>query len=177
MFLPLGQRMLNEQITRIEEALSGSDSGQAAALKERAARLRGVLIWTLRTEYHERLTVFGEHLIDLQDAIDVMTEQYERFVRVRQAASHSYEGYGVPIRRLRTRVRDALGTVGLLMARQGHALELVAINELMARRERLDNYRDQARYALADSFDRATKARAAREQQLVSERESTSGQE
>jgi hypothetical protein len=42
------------------------------------------------------------------------------------------------------------------MARQGHQLELVAINELMARRGRLENYRDKARFALADSYDRAT---------------------
>ena len=109
--------------------------------------------------------MFDEHLRGLHEAIDVMTEQYERFVRVRQAALHSYEGYEVPIRRIRTRVSDALAIVGLLMARQGHALELVAINELTARRQRLDNYRDQARYALADSYDRATKARAISEQE------------
>ena len=42
------------------------------------------------------------------------------------------------------------------MARQGRLLELVAIDELVARRERLETYEDQARYALADSYDRAT---------------------
>lgn len=158
---------MSEELDRLDEALAGDPRPQVAALRERAARLRGVLTFTLHTEYHERLTVFDEHLRGLQGAIDVMTEQYESFVRVRQAALHSYEGYEVPIRRLRTRVREALGRVGLLMARQGHVLELVAVNELMARRQRLDNYRDQARYALADSFDRATKARAVAEQELV----------
>jgi hypothetical protein len=88
-----------------------------------------------------------------------MTAQYESFVRVRQAAVHSYEGYEIPIRRLRTRVEGASTKVGLLMARQGHILELVAVDELLARRERINEYRDQARYALADSYDRATKAR------------------
>jgi hypothetical protein len=47
------------------------------------------------------------------------------------------------------------------MARQGRVLELVAIDELVARRERLEQYRDQARFALADSYDRATRDRAA----------------
>jgi len=153
------ERMLSEQIASIEQALSDSQSSQAPALRARALRVRGVLIWTLWTKYHERLTVFDEHLRGLHEAIDVMTEQYESFVRVRQAALHSYEGYEVPIQRLRTRVSDALATVDLLMSRQGHVLELVAINELMARRRRLDNYRDQARYALADSYDRVTKTR------------------
>jgi len=53
--------------------------------------------------------------------------------------------------------------VNLLMARQGRALELVAIDELVARRERLEAYEDQARYALADTYDRATEERIAAE--------------
>jgi hypothetical protein len=46
------------------------------------------------------------------------------------------------------------------MKRQGRQLEIVAIDELMARRGRLENYRDKARFALADSYDRATQAQA-----------------
>ena len=46
------------------------------------------------------------------------------------------------------------------MARQGHLLETVAINELKARRERLDTYQAQARFAVADSYDRAARLQA-----------------
>ena len=46
------------------------------------------------------------------------------------------------------------------MARQGRLLELVAIDELIARRSRLESYGDKARFALADSYDRATQAQA-----------------
>jgi tetratricopeptide (TPR) repeat protein len=155
------ERLMSEQLDRIEQALRGDERPEAELLRERARRARGALIWTLETEYHHRLTTFDRNLRDLQTEIDTMTEQYESFVRVRQAAVHSYEGYEVPIRRMRTRVQSALDNVGLLMARQGHVLELVAVDELVARRERLNEYRDQARYALADSYDRATKAREA----------------
>jgi hypothetical protein len=119
-----------------------------------------MLTWALQTEYHERLDVFAEHLEELAAAVDVLNAQYESFVRSRQAAVHSYEGYDTPLTRLRRRVGDALGRVNLLMARQGHVLEVVAIDELIARRDRLEAYQDQARYALADSYDRATKAQA-----------------
>ncbi len=88
-----------------------------------------------------------------------MQVRYDSFVRSRQAAVHSFEGYDIPLGRLRTRVAGALDNVELLMARQGHILELVAVDELLARRDRLNHYRDQARFALADSYDRATKAR------------------
>ena len=46
------------------------------------------------------------------------------------------------------------------MARQGRVLEMVAINELGVRRDRLESYQSQARYAVADSYDRATRAQA-----------------
>ena len=46
------------------------------------------------------------------------------------------------------------------MAQQGHLIETVAIAELRTRRERLVAYQAHARYAVADSYDRASKAQA-----------------
>jgi hypothetical protein len=90
----------------------------------------------------------------------MLNERYESFVRARQAATHSYEGYDTKISGLRRRVRDALEELDVLMARQGHMLETVATDELRARRERLLVYQNQARFAFADSYDRAVKAQA-----------------
>ena len=162
------ERLFAGQLDRIEESLSNDDSERAANLRERARRLRGVLFWTLETEYHDRLTAFDRNLRELQSVIDAMQIQYDSFVRARQAAVHSFEGYEVPIQRLRTRVNSSLSGVELLMARQGHLLELVAVDQLIARRERLNYYRDQARYALADSYDRATEAREPDLENLIS---------
>jgi hypothetical protein len=47
--------------------------------------------------------------------------------------------------------------VSTLMARQGSILEAMAIQELEQRRTRLEEYQVQARFALAESYDRATK--------------------
>ena len=44
------------------------------------------------------------------------------------------------------------------MARQGHMLETMAVNELTARRERLAEFQIKARFGMADSYDRATRA-------------------
>ena len=44
------------------------------------------------------------------------------------------------------------------MARQGHMLELMAVNELSRRRDRLAEFQIKARFAMADSYDRATRA-------------------
>jgi hypothetical protein len=159
------ERVAGERLAELATQLEGASGPTAEALLQRIRRLQGVLIFTLRTEYHERLSAFYRHLIELNEALAVLRAQYDAFVRARQAATHSFEGYDTPISRLRARIAERRATVDLLMARQGHLLEVVAIDELTARRERLETYQDQARYALADSYDRAAKAQS--ESQLV----------
>jgi hypothetical protein len=141
-------------------ALHQSKDPKAAVLQERVERLKGVLTWTLRTEYAERLTKAHEHLRDLDRDVAVLKARYDEFVRTRQAATHSYAGYGTSITELRARVHNALQQVSTLIARQGTLIETVAISELEARGDRLEMYQTQARYAVADSYDRAMKARA-----------------
>jgi hypothetical protein len=131
----------------------------------RVKRLKGMLTFTLETEYHDRLTAFDRNLRGLDQAMAVGKQQYEQYVRARQAATHSYVGYEKPISRLRAQVGDSVRKVELLMARQGRLLEVVAIEELIARREHLENYGDKARFALADSYDRATQAQANMDEQ------------
>ena len=156
---PEEQRVL-ARIEAIEGLLQGAETPFEAALVYRMKRLKGLLVWTLETEYHERFTVFDRNLRGLDEAMATAEVQYEQYVRSRQAATHSYVGYEMPIRRLRARVSNSVEEVDLLMARQGHLLETVAIEELMTRRGRLESYRDKARFALADSYDRATQSQA-----------------
>jgi tetratricopeptide (TPR) repeat protein len=154
------ERIASERIAVIEKRLQGSTGPEALALQERAARVRGVLTWRLQTEYHERLTEAHEHLNELNVHVATLRAQYEAFVRARQASTHSYVGYDQQIARLRQRVDGALQRVGIVMARQGHMIETVAINQLKSRRERLVDQQIQARYAVADSYDRATRVQS-----------------
>jgi outer membrane murein-binding lipoprotein Lpp len=140
--------------------LGDADDPESFALRERANHLRGLLTWRLETEYHERLTAAYVHLTELNAQVDALTKQYDAFVRTRQAATHSYVGYDLQIGRLRERVGDASQRVEILMARQGHMIETVAINQLNVRRERLVAQQNQARYGVADSYDRAARAQS-----------------
>ena len=148
------------QIEALEAGLAGSQDARRGGLEERLRRLKGVLMYRLDTEYHERLSRFHENLATLDSAMATAQAEYDEYIRSRQAATHSFEGYSDPVRLLRTRVAESIDRVDRLMKRQGRLLEIVAIDELMARRTRLEDYRDKARYALADSYDRATQAQA-----------------
>ncbi len=149
------ERIAGERIALIEKQLGGSDNAQSLALRQRAARLRGVITWRLETEYPERLTAAHVHLSELNAPFDALTRQYDAFVRTRQAATHSYVGYDAQIAGLRERVGNAMQRVDILMARQGNMIETVAIKQLEARRERLLAQQTEARYGVADSYDRA----------------------
>ena len=99
-----------------------------------------------------------KNLRDLNHVIDLLHKQYTSFVRTRQAATQSYEGYDEVIRRQRARITAAQEKVEELMARQGHMLEVMAVNELTKRRDRLEEFQVNASFAMADSYDRAIKA-------------------
>jgi tetratricopeptide (TPR) repeat protein len=149
------ERQTLERLAAIGGRLEADADPRARALQERAARLRGTLTWRLHTEYHERLTVAHTHLHELDTHVAELDRRYKAFVRTRQAATHSYVGYDTQIGRLRQRVAMAIQRVDLVKARQGHMIETVAIQQLGARRERLVALQTQARYAVADSYDRA----------------------
>ncbi len=159
------EQALLARLETLEEQLVRAGSTADTLPMQRLKRLKGVLVWRLETEYHERLTRFDQNLRGLDEAMAIARAEYDAYVRVRQAATHSFEGYEKPIKRLRTHAANAIQTIDRLMARQGHLLETVAVDELIARRGRLENFGDKARFALADSYDRATQAQARTEEQ------------
>ncbi len=153
------------QVEAIETALALSTRADRDRLAERLRRLKGLVLWSIETEYHARFTEFDRNLRSLDEAMAVAQAEYDEYVRTRQAATHSYVGYDKPITQLRADVTNAIKRIDRLMKRQGHLLEVVAIDELLARREHLENYGDKARFALADSYDRATQSQARLEEQ------------
>jgi hypothetical protein len=151
------ERISSEQIALLERKLATVGTVVPSGVEARIKRLRGVLHWNIYTDYDRRFTEAYKHLRDLNLEVDHLKKQYNAFVRTRQAATQSYEGYDDVIRRQRFLIQKAREKVGELMARQGHMLETMAVNELTTRRERLTEFQIKARFAMADSYDRATR--------------------
>lgn len=152
------ERIALDRINATAAAIKRLPEGESEQHMARIERLRGALTWTLRTQYPDRLGEAHAHLEELDVEIATLQERYQSFVRARQASVHSYTGYDDGIRDLRNRVRDSLERVGQLQKQQGALIEAVAVEELTARAERLKGYQTQARYAVADSYDRASQA-------------------
>jgi Flp pilus assembly protein TadD len=151
------ERVASDRITAFEQYIADHPGQVSDDLIHRVKRLRGMLLWRLHGEYDERLTDAYNHLASLDEMIEAFNTRYYSFIRTRQAATQSYEGYQAPIRRLRTGLLAAQRKLKGVMARQGKLLETMAVNELDARRKRLEDYQIKARFALAESYDRSNK--------------------
>jgi len=152
------ERVALDVIAALEEIIATNPALVDQQVQTRVKRLRGVLLWRIRSEYDQRLTDAYNNLVALDKVIQKLKVTYNSFIRTRQAATQSYEGYTIPIRQLRTRIFSAQRKLKGVMAKQGRMLETLAINELDRRRKRLEEYQIKARFALAESYDRATKA-------------------
>lgn len=154
------ERIYLQKIERLVYQFKNSGQTVSPGIADRLQRLRGVLLWDIHTEYDRRLTEAHKHLKDLNDEIAVLKEKYDSFVRSRQAATQSYVGYDDGIRYQRFRIKNTREAIGTLMAEQGQMLETMAVNELDRRREQLIEFQIKARFAMADSYDRATRKKA-----------------
>jgi hypothetical protein len=151
------ERILGERLARLAPVDIARGDGATNEIQDRCKRLWGVLDWKIYTEYDQRLTEAHKNLHELNQVVELLHKQYTAFVRTRQAATQSYQGYDEVIRRQRIRIADARERVEELMARQGNMLEVMALNELTRRRERLEEFQVKARFAMAESYDRATR--------------------
>ncbi len=152
------EHIMSEWLARLEKLVTPHSDEVAHTFCERVRLMRGVLYWNITTEYDKRFTDTRKHLGELNQEMDLLNRQYLAFVRTRQAVTESYQGYVDAIGRQQRLIKAAQGKMQLLTARQGQVLELMAMNELSKRRERLEEFRVKARFALADSYDRASKA-------------------
>ena len=151
------ERAMRDKLRQQEQKYKNDNSASGIEARRRITRLQGVLNWQIKTTYDKRLTEAYKHLHQLDGDVEKLREIYRSFVRSRQAATQSYKGYDNQLRQLRNRIRDAGEKISTLMARQGNMLNVMAISELDQRRKRLEEFQVQARFALSESYDRASK--------------------
>lgn len=153
----VNERIALNNIYAIEKKHSQGKRAVPKAIKARLDRLKGVIQWNIETEYQARFTEADKNLRRLNKHVDKLNEKYRSFIRTRQAATQSYMGYDDQIRQLKNRIRFADEKIKILLARQGHMLELMSIEELERRRKRIEALQIKARFSIAESYDRAVK--------------------
>ncbi len=151
------ERIAQEQLTVIRTQLKNDDSKTDLA---RVKRLEGVLSFAQKIEFPDRLS---QALIDLQELNSLLVQvqqQYDGYLRIRQAATLSYRHYDHLLAQLTAEISEQLKRTKQVILLQGEQLETMTIAVLEQRLERIRQFQTRARFAMADSYDRAAREQA-----------------
>ena len=158
-FADVRQQALMARLQEVQANLQALGEGADTAAHERARLAAGALTWQLAQEYPARLWEArkGLQAIDagIADAqrLDAAIAQAQRDEPVR------FERFAARIKALGARIAALVPRVAALSAEQQGQVQELAVAELVRQKERLAVYSTQARFAVAQLYDRATAAR------------------
>lgn len=145
-----------EMLTRVGELRQRLPREGAESLRHRVDRLSGVLWWRLRSEYADRLTAFHEHIEALAAALEVADASRLSLLKRKEAVPLLYSGHEQRLQQFEQRLSYLSTRIEAIRAQQGQFIEQMAVTQLNARKDRLRRYQTKARFAAAESYDRAT---------------------
>jgi hypothetical protein len=134
-------------------ALSGDQQTEEIASKQRL--LKGVLSWQLDQQFIARRWELTKGLKDLDAAVTDVEQRRAGLEQAKLEAQARFQGYGDRIAELRARTEALHDSTYLLVSSHAQHLERLAVRELEQQKQRLDSYVLQARFSLAQMYDRA----------------------
>ncbi len=156
---PLGLASSDERqqwakLQQVQSALRAlPDTPRHQNMRARAEWLQGVLYWQIQTDYKGRLWEVKKELAGLESGVAEASRRQTELSAALEAAPTSFAGYDARIAALRKRILALISQVQLERINTTSAIQQLALQELQTRKERLASYRNQARYALARSYD------------------------
>jgi hypothetical protein len=145
------------RVGRLEEQLAGVPAGlDRDEARDKIRLIKGVLYWRLDTEFKSRAYQEQHSLREIDVALEELQSRWVRLQQARGAVLLSNQDFSRRIAALAARVRDMRERLAQASEQQSHYLDGMAEAELAAQKERLDAYALQARFALADIYDRGS---------------------
>jgi hypothetical protein len=142
-------------VARLDEQFAALPPGlERDEARDKLRLIKGVLYWRLDASFKGR-AYQEQHVLREIDA--ALEELQNRWVRVQQARStvpNDTDEFAARIAALAARVQTMRDRLAQTSQQQSQYLDDVAESELRAQKERLDAYALQARFALADIYDR-----------------------
>jgi hypothetical protein len=151
-----GETQQLQTLSRIEKQLAGlPDKPEIRDLRDKQKFLQGILYWQVNNEYKQRLWQARQQLSELGTLIE---KTGSAIGNLQQADIETPAGFGGFEKRIANRkadIRQLQTRTAATSKAQGVLLEQLAIHELEAQKKRIDSYIVQARFALAQTYDRS----------------------
>ena len=158
-FADANERELQQRLQRVTDTLANLPPDTDPSLAEAHDRLRrvaGALAWQLAHEYPARAWSAKKGQQQTEDALVDARAHDEQLAKAQREEPAHFEDFARRIAELDARLDILAPRVAALSTEQQAALQEIAITELKAQKERLAAYTAQARYAVAQLYDRAT---------------------
>ena len=158
-FADVNERELQQRLARVTGTLASLppdvDPGLAEA-HDRLRRVAGALAWQLAHEFPARMWDAKKGQKQTEDALVDARAHDEELTRAQRDEPARFEAFARRIAELDARLNVLMPRVAALGKEQQGALQEIAVTELVSQKERLAAYTAQARYAVAQLYDRAT---------------------
>ncbi|HXF46967.1 MAG TPA: hypothetical protein VNK91_12695 [Burkholderiaceae bacterium] len=131
---------------------------EAERARERLRRVEGALTWQLAQQFPERLWLAKKGLKETESGLADARARHQRLAQAQQEEPARFDRFAARIEELARRLQALAPRVAeLAVAQQAHLQEL-AVAELERQKLRLAHYANQARFAVAQIYDRANLA-------------------
>ena len=158
-FADANERALQQRLQRVTDTLAQLPADADPSLADAHDRLRrvaGALAWQLAHEFPTRAWDAKKGQQRTENALADARAHDEQLAKAQRDEPAHFEDFARRIAELDARLNVLAPRVAALSAEQQSALQEIAIVELKAQKERLAAYTAQARFAVAQLYDRAT---------------------
>ncbi len=157
-FADARERDLRARLADVEATLkaAGHDPAMDAA-RERLRLAAGAMTWQLSQSHPARLQVAKQAQKELEAGVALAREREALLVQAQRDEPARFEAFAKRIAELDQRLGALTPRVAALAKEQQTALQELAVAALVGQKERLAGYTTQARFAVAQLYDRATR--------------------
>ncbi len=149
------ERTLWQQLQALEDHPAWQADGLDDA-RQTWRVLKGFLSWKLDREYKYRMWQQKRSLDGLNEALAQAVRRRDSVDVRLDSVPRELEAFSDRIAAVLPRIERMRAEVAAALMRQQNGIQVLAVRELEAQKERLATYRIQARFALATIYDRAT---------------------
>ena len=156
-FADAKQLDLLARVDRVNALVAGTDPELVAA-RPRARLAAGALTWQLAQSYVERAWAMKKNLTEIDTQITEAQRRDAALAEAQLSEPKRFDEFGQRIAALTPLLDVMIPRVAALTREQQLAVQDIAVAELSRQKERLAAYTTQARFALAQMYDRANAA-------------------
>ena len=163
-FADTRERGLQERLARVQAILQSAGGGSGAnadpelsVARERAARVAGALTWQLAQAQAARLWAAKKTLAAVDAELNQARGRDAALAQAQRDEPARFESFAKRIAALDPSLKALVPRVAALSNEQQQAVQDIAVAELTQQKERLAAYVQQARFAVAQLYDRANR--------------------